>query len=110
MKRTEVKRRVSLAIRALKGAPLVEDVYRPKLVVEQPRAVKIGAEYEALLPEADMIGPEIVAKMAKRGLLESLAKGLEQAGVVQIREKRTIHAIVYSATIRALLPTEEATP
>lgn len=107
MKRTEVKRRVFLAIRALKGAPLVEDVYRPKLVVERTDVVKIGVEHEVRLPEADMIGPETVAKMAKRGLLESLAKGLEQAGVVQIREKRTIHAIVYYATIRALLPTEE---
>lgn len=108
MKRTEAKRRVSLAIRALKGAPLVEDIYRPnKIGVERTDVVKIGVEHEVRLPEADMIGPESVAKMAKRGLLESLAKGLEQAGVVQIREKRTIHAIVYYATIRALLPTEE---
>lgn len=107
MKKAEVKRRVSLAIRALKGAPLIEDLHHPMLAVENPRIVRIVAEHQALRPDADMVGPEIVEKFAKQRLLAKLAEGLEQFRAVQIFEERTSYAIIYRATIRAVVPDGE---
>lgn len=107
MKLTEAKRRVSRAIRALKGAPLIEDLHHPMLVVEKPRIVRIMAEHESLRPDADRGGLEIVEEVAKRHLLAKLAKGLEQSGAVQILEERTSRTIIYRATIRAVVPAEE---
>lgn len=107
MKRTELKRRLTWAVRALKGAPLVYDLPVPKLTVETQPVQTIGARFELYLPEAVMLSPEDRTKMAERKLLENLGRGLWESGLVQVRQTNTSHAIVYEARIRAIAPAEE---
>lgn len=107
MKLTELKRRLTWAVRALKGAPLVYDFPMPKLTVENRPVQTIGARFEVYRPEADMLSPEDRTKMAERKLLENLMKGLWESGLVQVRQTNTARAIIYEARIRAIAPAEE---
>lgn len=107
MKLTDLKKRVTYAVRALKGVPMIEDCPVPKLIVEAPHVQTIQACVEVYQKEADMVGPEIVGNRAKRRLLEEIVKGLDKSGCVQITQKKTSTAFIYRARIRVVSPREE---
>lgn len=107
MKRTELKRRLTLAVKALKGAPLIYDYPVPRLKVEAQPVETIQARFELSQPEADMVPPEVATKIAERKLLENLMAGLYQSGLVKVTKRNTSLAIVYEARIRAIAPAEE---
>lgn len=107
MKRTELKRRVALAIKALKGAPLVYDYPVPKLVVERQPIQTIETRFEVARPEVDQVEKEIVDNFAKRKLMRDLADGLAKYGLVRVAREDTPLKIIYRAYVRAIPPIEE---
>lgn len=104
MKLKDLKKRIKLAISAIKGAPLIYDYPVPKFKVETQPIQTIQARYEISRPEADMMPYEVVTKVAEGKLMESLMKGLSESGLVQVLQATTSRAIIYEARIRATLP------
>lgn len=107
MKLSELKRRLTLAAEALKGAPLVYDLPMPKLTVETQPIQTIQARFEMCRQDADMLGLETTTVIAERKLLEKLTESIGQSGLVQIRRKNTGHAVIYEARVRAIAPRED---
>ena len=107
MKLQELKKRVTYAVRALMGVPMIEDCPVPMRVVEKIRTQTLQARFEMYRPEADMAPPEFVENLAKSKLMEEITEGLEQSGLVQITQERTARAIIYRARVRVVAPQEE---
>ncbi len=107
MKRTELKRRVDLAIKALKGAPLVYDYPVPKLVMEHRPIQTVKARFEVARPEVDQVEKEIVDNFAKRKLMSELADGLKKYGLVRVAREDTPLKIIYNAYILVIPPKED---
>lgn len=108
MKYKELKKRISNAVRALKGKPEIEPLAIPLLKVERQPVQTVRAHYEISLREFELAGRDIATEYVKPRLLGALVDRLNEAGLVRVRiERKDYESVVFHASLKVVEQTRE---
>ena len=107
MKINDIKKRVSYAIRALKGEPIIEPIAVPVVKVERYPVKTLKVKYEISLDELGRREPGFETYCIMHEIRAKLLKQMEASGFVQHRAHRFGDRVVYTAEIRVVEPCGE---